>query len=167
MDTKKQYVEEEALIVRYSGEIPEVAFHGSVYFLTTDPEGPEIQLDPNDLLHLKKIVVDRYCEIIRRDLNPDNLDKSIYRGLARSYANWMRLTKFCSRENLRIKEIRTEMASLLKQFLHNEAKEVAAAKRETCINLSVTLLGKFSSELGLSLKELPENITSLCPPASE
>lgn len=150
--------------MRHSGEIPEVAFHSSVYFLTIDPEGPEIDLDQNDLLHLKKIVVERYCEIIRRDLNPDNRDKSIYRGLARSYANWVRLAKFSKNENFQIEDIRTEMASLLKNFLQNEAEEVAAAKRETCINLSATLLDKFIRALGLSLKELPENVTALCPP---
>lgn len=163
MGSKKQYMEEESLIVRHSGEIPEVAFHSSVYFLTTDPEGPEIHLDQNDLLHLKKIVVERYCEIIRRDLNPDNRDKSIYRGLSRSYANWVRLTKFCTRDNFQIEIIREEMASLLQIFLHNEAKEVFSKKRKTCINLSLNSLDNFRNELGLSSKDLPENITLLCP----
>lgn len=163
MDTKKQYIEEEALIVRHSGEIPEVALHGSVYFLTTDPDGPAIHLDQNDLLHLKKIVVERYCEIIRRDLDPENRDKTIYRGLARSYANWSRLTQFCNRENFQIEEIRMEMAFLLRSFLHNEAKEVFSKERKTCINLSMASLDNYRKELGLAAKNLPENVILLCP----
>lgn len=150
-------------MVRHSGEIPEVAFHSSICFLTTDPQGPKIELDQNDLLFLKKIVLERYCQIIRRDLNPDNRDKSIYRGLSRSYANWVRLTKYCMRENFQLEIIRKEMASLLRIFLHNEAKEVFSKKRKTCINLSLDLLDIFRKELGLSSKDLPKNITLLCP----
>ena len=35
---KKACIEEEAFIVLHSGEIPEVAYHGSLYYLTEDPE---------------------------------------------------------------------------------------------------------------------------------
>ena len=162
MGNKKDYIEEEALIVRHSGEIPEVAYHSSLYYLTKDVEGPQLELNEKDLLQLKKIVVERYCEIIRRDLNPDNRDKTIYRGLSRSYANWLRLTKFCMRDNFQIEEIRTEMAMLLKKFLHNEAKEVFSRERKTSINLSMDLLDNFRNELGLSPKDLPENVSVLC-----
>jgi len=51
---KKTYIEEEAFIVQHSGEIPEIAFQGSLYFLTEDPDGPVLKLDASDILPLKQ-----------------------------------------------------------------------------------------------------------------
>ncbi len=162
MDNKKRYLEEEALIVRHSGEIPEVALHGSLYFLTTDPDGPRIQLGTTDLHYLKKMVVERYCEIIRRDLDPANRDKTIYRGLARSYANWNRLINFCDTENFSTKSIQCEIAAQLMDFMFNEVNEVHAGTRTSCINLSVEFLRNFFMALGVSIQNLPTGWERLC-----
>ena len=79
--------QDELLIVRHSGEIPEVALHGSLYFLSFDPDGPSLNLSPEEKLELKKMAVKRYLEIIHRDLDPENRAKGIYRGLARCIVN--------------------------------------------------------------------------------
>ena len=39
--TPDQHIlDDELLIIRHSGEIPEVALQGSIFFLTSDPQGP-------------------------------------------------------------------------------------------------------------------------------
>ena len=162
MSNKKKYIEEEALIVKHSGEIPEVVLHGSVFFLTTDPDGPRIHLETTDLRYLKKIVVERYCEIIRRDLDPANRDKTIYRGLARSYANWNRLNNFCDKENFETGPIQSEIAAQLMDFMINEINEVQAGTRTSCINLSVEFLRNFFMALGVSIQNLPTGWERLC-----
>ena len=74
---KKAYIAEEAFMVLHSGEIPEIALHSSLYYLTEDPEGPGLILTAADILPLKQEVVKRYQEIILRDLEPKNRDKGI------------------------------------------------------------------------------------------
>ena len=98
-DSENPHLADELLIVRHSGEIPEVALHGSIFFLTRDPDGPTIDITPAELLLLKKMVVARYREIITRDLDANNRDKGLYRGLARCICNWQRLKRFCQRED--------------------------------------------------------------------
>ncbi len=46
---KTYYLEEELLLIENSGEIPEVAYHGSLYFLREDPDGPALNLSDEDL----------------------------------------------------------------------------------------------------------------------
>ncbi|MCK4838975.1 MAG: hypothetical protein KAS94_09220, partial [Desulfobulbaceae bacterium] len=87
-DSDNPQLADELLLVRHSGEIPEVALHGSIFFLTRDPNGPTIEITPAELLLLKKMVVSRYQEIIHRDLDPNNRDKGLYRGLGRCIINW-------------------------------------------------------------------------------
>lgn len=41
MSDKEGYLFDEVLILQDSGEIPEIAYHTSLYYLTEDPEGPE------------------------------------------------------------------------------------------------------------------------------
>lgn len=164
MNNKKHYIEEEAFIVKHSGEIPEVAYHGSLHYLTSDEEGPRLKLDERDILPLKNMVVERYCEIIQRDLAPENRDKSIYRGLARSYANWERLTRFCNKEGFDTEDIRLELSQLLAGFLHNEAKEVHAGHRTSCINVTCAELQRFIDMLGVIEENLPADLADLCLP---
>ena len=76
-DSRKQaLIAEEAFMVETSGEIPEVAMHSSIYYLTQAFDGPALQLDSEDILPLKEAVVKRYRVIILRDLDPGNRDKS-------------------------------------------------------------------------------------------
>ena len=78
---KKSLTAEEVFVVLHSGEIPEVTFHESLYYLTEDAEGPGLQTKNDDVFPLKQAVVKRYRVIILRDLDPGNRDKRIYRGL--------------------------------------------------------------------------------------
>ena len=119
---KKEYIEEEAFMVLHAGEIPEIAMHSSLHHLTEDPDGPGLELNADDIRPLKQAVVERYRTIIFRDLDPGNRDKRIYRGLARCAANWQRLVKFCSRENMDSAAIRVETAAALQLFLQQEVR---------------------------------------------
>lgn len=159
---KKTYIEEEAFIVQHSGEIPEIAFQGSLYFLTEDPDGPVLKLDASDILPLKQSVAERYRAIILRDLDPKNRDKRIYRGLARCVVNWQRLRKFCSREHIDIEVYRTETADALQVFLQRELADVQSRIRSSCINCSAQDIEKLADSLGLSMDLLPEGWQGLC-----
>ena len=162
---KDKYLAEEVFVIQRSGEIPEVTFHESLYYLTEDTEGPGLSLNSNDIIPLKLAVVKRYREIILRDLNPENRDKSIYRGLARCSANWQRLLKFCSREKLELLEIRPEVARSLQDFLQQEIVDVQSGNRSSSINTSQTEIEDLAISLGLLADDLPEGWQELCPAA--
>lgn len=153
---KETFLEEEILIVRNSGEIPEVALHGSLYYLTEDPEGPRLSLNEQEVIALKGQVIERYQEIIMRDLNPDCRDLSIYRGLKRCMANWRRLTIFCQREGKNIDQIRKRTAAALLKFLDREIEDVGSGVRTSSLNCRTAELADFARQLGISIKNLPE-----------
>lgn len=164
MIEKKALLEDEALIIRNSGEIPEVAYHGSVYYLTMDDEGPGLELGQEDLNVLKEAVVDRYQQIMLRDLLPENRGLGLYRGLARCAVNWQRLCKYCSREKRNIAMIRTGMAAALKLFLCREFSDVQQGRRPSCVNCGADEICQLAEDLGLDAAELPAGWQELCPP---
>ena len=165
LDKKKRHIGEEAFLIEHSGEIPEVALHGGLYYLTEDKEGPGLALDDGDILPMKQAVIKRYRAIILRDLDPGNRDKRIYRGLARCAANWQRLAKFCARENLDIRAIKSEAAEALKKFIVNEAAEIECGDRISCINCSPEELAALMLSLGLTGDDFPAGWQVLCLPA--
>lgn len=151
---KQEILKDEVLMIEKSGEMPEVAFYESLYFLRDDPEGPGFYLDEYDQLPLKKAVIRRYTSIILRDLNPRNRKKSIYRGLKRSIINWDRLKKYSGKENLDIEEVRKKTADSLIFFLKQEWHDVTEKKAESCLNCSRIELEKFAVDLGLKKEQL-------------
>ena len=156
-------LEEEALIIRYGGEIPEIAFHSSLHYLCQDQEGPGLILTDADFEPLQQAVVARYCEIIHRDLEPDNRDKSIYRGLARCLANWGRLKTFIKRQQLVLPpDFRADTGRALVSFLGQERRDVTSGRRKPCVNCSVDELAGFVQVLGLDPAELPPGWRDLC-----
>jgi hypothetical protein len=159
---KERYIADETLIVQHAGEIPEVAYHGSLYFLTEDPEGPGLTLNPGDTLSLKQAVVNRYRIIILRDLDPFNRDKRMYRGLARCKVNWQRLVKFCTREKVAFEDIRAEVADKLRKFLQREAAEVLSGTRSATINCSAREIDSLAESLGILPEDMPEGWRELC-----
>ncbi len=164
MNEREELLADEILIVRNSGEIPEIAFHSTIFFLTSDPEGPQIALKQEEITLLRRQVIERYREILIRDLTPDNRDKSIFRGVKRSIFNWERLGKFCQREELPVENsLRQEIAEALHVFLHQEALEVREGVRVSCLNCTETELLDFAATLGLEPNELPVNWQSICP----
>lgn len=163
MTDKQELLAEETLIVRHSGEIPEIAFHGSIFYLTQDDDGPGIELTQDERALLQEQVLARYREIILRDLTPENRDKSIYRGVKRAIFNWERLGKFCRRESLGIEEaLRQEVAEALCSFLAQEYDEVREQLRTSSLNCTHTELCGFAEALGLASARIPDGIKSLC-----
>jgi hypothetical protein len=154
-------LDDEVLLIRHSGEIPEVAMHGSIYYLTQDPQGPGISLTDDELTMLKEAVIERYREIIMRDLNPANRDEPLYRGLARCIANWQRLQLFCSREGFDPRQIRTETAAALQLFIRHELRDVATGIRSSCVNCTYAEMQLLFEGLGLHPADLPDACSSL------
>lgn len=149
MHERAELLSQETLIVRHSGEIPEIAFHGSLYYLGQDPEGPGLELTQGEIALLRQEALARYREIILRDLNPENRDKSLYRGLKRCICNWERLGKFCRRQSIPLCEtVRREVAQALHLFLHREKNEVRAGLRTSSINCTPEELRAFIREIG-------------------
>jgi hypothetical protein len=149
--------------VRNSGEIPEIALHASLYFLTGDEAGPLLALQDEELEILYRAALARAQEIVLRDLDPRNRDLRIYRGVARTLVNWQRLQKFCGRINRQCPEFRETVAQALLAFLDNELREVSSGKRSSSINCRASDLESFCRDLSLSLSALPAGWTSLCP----
>lgn len=163
---KDALLAEELLIVRNSGEIPEIAFHGSLYFLTEDEEGPRIELTTKDIRQLEKEVIGRYRTIMLRDLEPANRDKRHYRGIKRCIFNWQRLEFFLARQGLdRATELRREIAEQLSAFLHNEALENRKGLRAASINCTPAELTAFCRLLGIEADQLPAAWQDLCQQA--
>lgn len=163
MDEKQELLEEEALIIRTSGEIPEVAYHGSLYFLCKDFEGPRLRLSKEEKLYLKKQVRSRYREIILRDLDPANRDSRIYRGMARAIVNWQRMSDFCRKEGLSVDADRMEIVAALKVFMEGECADVASGRRTSCVNCSSAALRGFASMLRLDADSFfPDGWRLLC-----
>jgi len=96
---RPEILEEEWLMVRHSGEIPEIALHSALYFLTEDPLGPCLQLSVEEIESLQDAAICRYQEIIRRDLCFENRNLAIYRGVRRAIVNWHRFVAFCKRQD--------------------------------------------------------------------
>ena len=161
-EERKEVLADELLLVRHSGEIPEVVLHSSLYYLTEDPAGPGIALAAGDLALLKDAVQKRYREIILRDLEPENRDKGLYRGLARCVANWGRLSRFCRREGRGLREIRREVARALQHFIARELEDVLSGRRVSCINCSADELRQLAADLYLADDDLPDDWQCLC-----
>ncbi len=151
---RESVIEDEVLIVETSGEMPEVAYHGSLYYLCHDPEGPGLSLGHRDKNRLVLAVVEGYRRIIRRDLDLENRQKSCYRGLVRCLVNWRRLTGFAAAHRLSLVELQEEIAAALRTFLAGEAVDIRRGC-PTCVNCSQAELKELIREVGLSDDDLP------------
>ena len=160
---RKNLLEEESIIVRNSGEIPEIALHSSLYFLTEDEAGPLLALQEDELEILYRAALARAKEIVLRDLDPRNRDLRIYRGAARAMINWQRLQKFCGRINRQCPGFREQVAAALLAFLDNELREVQAGKRTSSVNCCARDLEAFCRDLSLEMSSLPAGWAALCP----
>ncbi|WP_457577716.1 hypothetical protein [Desulfomarina sp.] len=143
-----ELLENEWYIVRYSGEIPEIAYNSAVYFLTRAKDGPRQELSEEQITFLQKAAMDRYREIVLRDLYHENHGSNIYRGVKRSMENYQRMCRFCSRQGLRDDDIRLETGHQLLLFLRREIEEVVRkGSRTSIINCSREDLYRFVSDL--------------------
>ena len=60
-DERLLILEEELLLVRHSGEIPEVALHSSLYYLQDDEEGPQLRLTAEE-----QQLLEQACTVLER-----------------------------------------------------------------------------------------------------
>jgi hypothetical protein len=158
----KQQLENEWYHVRHSGEIPEIALHSSIYYLTEDSDGPGLVLTREDHSLLLDAAMARYLEIIIRDILPENRDTPMYRGVLRTICNWRRLKRFCGRHQLNQAAYTKEISDKFISFLENEVKEVTNGHRSSCINCNFEELSSFAVELGVSLADLQDDLEKLC-----
>ena len=59
VDDRELILEEEQLIIRTSGEIPEIALYSSLEYLCHDADGPAMLLTHEELDQLYQAVIDR------------------------------------------------------------------------------------------------------------
>ncbi len=123
-EDRDQLLEEEVLLVRHCGEMPEVAFHALLYFLCEDRDGPQLELRAEEKQILITAALDQYLDIILRDLNPDNRRLPLYRGLARAVTNWHRLRTFCDRVQQDSSRFRQPVRQALCTLLYLECREL-------------------------------------------
>lgn len=162
MKELSEHIENEWFVVRHSGEIPEIAYHSSIYFLTDHPDGPGLDLSESDYAILQEAACDRFREIILRDLLPENRDTSIYRGIKRSIVNYNRFQKFCQRQGLDEHWFTAEIGVSLLQFLEIEAMDVAGGLRKSVVNCSFQELKWFAAEIGVMSETITDDYARLC-----
>jgi hypothetical protein len=147
--------------VRDSGELPEVAYHSSLYYLTTDENGPRLQLSDEEIDRLLDAARCRYRDIILRDMLPENKGKSFYRGLKRSIENWRRFTVFHQRYKVDLLCLQQEAAAALQSFLTSEVS--SGVFPSASLNCTLQELLSFARELGLLRRDLPKSIDKFFP----
>lgn len=145
----EELFENEWYIVRYSGEIPEIAYNSAIYYLKRSPQGPKLTLTQQQIDELKQAAVERYQEIILRDLDHGNVDKPIYRGISRSICNYQRYCSFCARQHLEPTGVKELAAQALKKFLKVERQRVGEEALPSVINCGFEELLDYAAELGV------------------
>lgn len=155
-------VEDEWYGVRYSGEIPEVAYHSAVYHLTCDDDGPRLELSARQHRYLVDAVKQRYTDIVLRDLLPANRHTSGYRGLRRSLINWKRFSLFCKQYQLDKEPLKRVVRETLSEFLEYELKENRCDMHRGRLNCTWTELLEYAELLGMGIDHLPAGSQNLC-----
>ena len=156
-------LEEETLILGDSGEIPEIAFHSTLHYLTEDEQGPEMVLTSEELELLQDAALFRYREIVLRDLDPANRDLGIYRGVRRTIYNWQRMLDFCNRIGRDASSSKKTVGKALADFLAKELADVKKGDRISSVNCTVQQLLGFAAMLDVSPDSLPAGWQNLCP----
>ena len=163
INNDREYIlEEELLLIRHSGEIPEVALHASLHYLCEDPDGPQFVLADEELRPLQEAALARYREIILRDLDLANRDRSLFRGIRRAYTNWQRCSRFGEHTGQSNDDFRLVVVEALQRYLWQEVQEVRSGERGPSVNCSSATLLVFARDLGLDQTELPDGWPSLC-----
>lgn len=159
-----EHLDNEWFVVRHSGELPEVALHASLHYLTQSADGPGLTLAEHQVRELQVAAMARYRDIILRDLLPENRDASMYRGVKRSIINYQRYLRFCHRQGLEIETgFVSEVIEALCRLLETEVAEVTSGARDTSINCSYHELECFATELGMAVGRLPRRLGDICP----
>ncbi|MCL7487036.1 MAG: hypothetical protein M8357_02535 [Desulfobulbaceae bacterium] len=161
-EDREAILEEELIILRNSGEIPEIALHTTLYYLEEDEEGPEITLTEEELHQLHDAALARAREIVLRDLDPDNRDLGLYRGPARSIVNWRRLQNFSQRIGRQCHGFNNTVARALVAFMEREFADTSQFLRVSSVNCTAEDITAFCEELRMDTDLLPARWASLC-----
>lgn len=156
------FLEDEWYIVRNSGETPEIALHSALYYLTVSKDGPGLNLSDEQIAWLRQAAVDRFHEIIVRDLRHANYGTSEYRGVDRSIINYRRFCTFCDRQKISKSILRESTAAALLNFLETEVAEVGQRRRPTILTCSYGTLKSFAADLGIDTDSRFPELGSLC-----
>ncbi len=162
MNQRQQLLEDEYLVVRHSGEIPEITYLSSLYYLGQDPDGPRLVLTGEEKAVLAEAALARHREIIFRDLDPANRDLPLFRGPRRTIYNFLRYRNFCDRLNHDGSDILPELRSRLLTFLTQELKDVQAGARPSAVNCTASELTRFTQLIGIDTGTLPRGWQELC-----
>ncbi|SDO90231.1 hypothetical protein [Desulforhopalus singaporensis] len=162
MSETQQLIENEWYIVRYSGEIPEIAYNSAIYHLTRAKDGPKLKLSPGQVKALRDAAVERYREIVLRDLDHDNIDTPAYRGVARSICNHRRFVRFCSRHQVDPAAVTTEAAQALVRFLEAELSLPPSRSGPSAFNCSYPELVAYAGELGVEFAPRYKELEKRC-----
>ncbi len=163
-EERRELLADEWLMVRHSGEIPEIIFHSTFYYLTEDKDGPGLLLSEKELSSLIKAALARYHEIILRDICVENFHKTIYRGVRRTLYNLQRCQAFATRQSTECDEFRETAAQALLLFLQQGSSAAGKALPQNFINCSMKELEELTCELRLKAEQLPSNIAQFCLP---
>jgi hypothetical protein len=158
--------ENEWYIVRYSGETPEIAYNSAIYYLSRAKDGPQLYLDAKQIELLRNAAVDRYREIVLRDLQHAHSTKSIYRGVGRSITNYQRFCKFCERQQLDGSGVRKETAEAFMVFLETERDQLQTTNRSTIIDCTYQELKNYAVLLGMEFDNRYAALAKHCPPVA-
>lgn len=164
MVSRQELLDDEWLIVRNSGEIPEIALHSALYFLTSDSEGPLLSLLPDELDMLRQAAAQRYQEIILRDLSFENHTLSIYRGLQRAIFNWQRFVAFCERQDTHCHSLQLITAEAFLRLVHTvtNTRDLTPVSHARIFNCQKSDLARFTTAIGLAPEQIPATIFTLC-----
>lgn len=155
-------LEDEIIILRNSGEIPEITLHSTLYYLEQDEEGPHLTLIEEELHLLYDAALTRAREIVLRDLDPDNRDLSLYRGPARSIVNWHRLQNFCRRIGRECPGFNKIVSRSLLSFMERELEDTQQSLRESSVNCTAEEVRAFCRELCIDTDSFPDDWKCLC-----
>ncbi len=161
-DKRINIIDDELLIVRHSGEIPEIILCASLYYLQDDSEGPGLVIDEDELRYLQDEGLARSREIILRDLDPDNRDLGLYRGVKRSIANYRRHHNFLVRLGRKDEDIRAVTAQAFLDFVCRELEDNQSGLRASSLNCTLVELLDFMDTLKISPTLLPAGWEKLC-----
>jgi hypothetical protein len=160
-------LEDEWYLVRHSGETPEIALHSAIYYLTRAKDGPLLILSSDHQELLLRAAIDRFREIILRDLLHVNCGTTVYRGIHRSIVNYRRFLAFCRRQQIDPDRMNRQVAAALDLFLTTELAEMSCLKRSSFVNCTFAELQSFASELNFTLTDGQVGIAEYCLPEEE
>ena len=151
MNSKESYLQQEVDWIENSGEMPEVAFYESLYYLTEEEDGPKLILTSADIKFLEDAVVNRFKTIILRDLEFANRKSSIFRGLKRAIINYNRLKKYQKRKNRIDSSMKKEIGHSLLEYIRCECEDISDKEHYRTINCTIEELEQFADELGVNI----------------